>query len=49
MADDATLFGVRTVARARQAKPYRTRIGKIIDPIMPTRWAFVLCDQGHFI
>lgn len=44
-----SLFGVRTFARAQQAKPYRTRIGKPIDPEMPKAYALVLCPQGHIV
>jgi hypothetical protein len=39
----------RAVGRAQQAKPYRTRIGKPIDPEMPKAYALVLCPQGHIV
>jgi hypothetical protein len=52
---------VRAFQRAQQAKPYRTKIGARIDPDpsppidQAERWsraktfAFVVCDQGHFV
>jgi hypothetical protein len=43
---EGTLFGVRTVARARQTKPDRTVRGKRVDPEEPKAWADVLCNHG---